>query len=289
MSQVTFRFNPAQSRWAFRMQRLWLTPLFRKAVRYGLPLFVLGLMLGLFLSEQDRRDAMVGHYTAAKDAFQQRPEFMVKLMAVDGASTEVAEDIREIMALDFPVSSFDLDLAEMRARTLDLDAVADATLQIKPGGILHFQITQRQPAIVWRRADGLEVLDRSGARVGPLDARADRPDLPLIAGEGADKATVEALRLLAVARPVRDRIRGLVRVGERRWNLVLDKGQVVMLPEFGAVAALERVMARAQVQDLLERRVEVIDMRNPARPTIRVAPEVMTEIQQTRQIGGISR
>jgi cell division protein FtsQ len=289
VSQVTFRFNPAHSRWAFRLQRLWLTPLFRKAVRYGLPLFVLGMALGLYLSEQDRRDTLVSHYSAAKDAFQQRPEFMVKLMAVDGASAEVAEDIREIMALDFPVSSFDLELAEMRKRTLELDAVADADLQIKPGGILHFQITQRQPAIVWRRADGLEVLDRSGARVGPLEARADRADLPLIAGEGADKAAVEALRLLAVARPVRDRVRGLVRVGERRWNLVLDKGQVVMLPEFGAVAALERVMARAQVQDMLERRVEVIDMRNPARPTIRVAPEVMTEIQETRKAGGVSR
>jgi len=286
MSQVISRIDPAPSRWAFRWQRLWLTPSFRKAVRYGLPLFLLGALLGVYLASQERRDNLIGHYTAAKDAFQQRPEFMVKLMSIEGASGEVSEDIREIMSLDFPVSSFDLDLAEMRARTEELDAVAIAELQIRPGGILHFAIEQREPAIVWRRADGLEVLDRTGARVGPLDARSQRADLPLIAGEGADEAAVEALRILAVAGPVQERIRGLLRVGERRWDLVLDKGQTIKLPENGAVAALERVMARAQIQDLLERRIEVIDMRNPDRPTVRVAPEIMAEIQKTRISGG---
>ena len=212
-------------------------------------------------------------------------------MSIEGASDEVAEDIREIMALDFPISSWDLDLEEMRLRAMGLDAVADAKIQVRPGGILQFSVSQRQPAIVWRRGDGLEVLDPMGLRVGPLEARADRADLPLIAGEGADKAAVEARRLFAVAMPIHDKIRGLVRVGERRWDVVLDDGQRILLPTLGAVAALERVMARAQMQDLLERRIDIIDMRNPDRPTIRVAPDVMTEIQKTRAAisGGQSR
>ena len=286
MSQMTGRIDPAPSRWAYRIERLWLTPLFRLFVRAGLPFIIVFLATSIYLADQGRRDLILGQYMALKHSIQQRPEFMVKLMSIEGASGEVSEDIREIMSLDFPVSSFDLDLAEMRARTEELDAVAIAELQIRPGGILHFAIEQREPAIVWRRADGLEVLDRTGARVGPLDARSQRADLPLIAGEGADEAAVEALRILAVAGPVQERIRGLLRVGERRWDLVLDKGQTIKLPENGAVAALERVMARAQIQDLLERRIEVIDMRNPDRPTVRVAPEIMAEIQKTRISGG---
>jgi cell division protein FtsQ len=282
MSQMTGRIDPAPSRWAYRIERLWLTPMFRLFVRAGLPFIIVFAVTTIYLSDQSRRDTLIGSYMAFKHSIQQRPEFMVKLMSIEGASDEVAEDIREIMALDFPVSSWDLDLEGMRVRSMGLDAVADAKLQIRPGGILQFSISQRQPAIVWRRGDGLEVLDPLGLRVGPLDARTDRSDLPLIAGEGADKFAVEARRLFAVAAPVRNRIRGLVRVGERRWDLVLDGGQKIMLPAQGAVAALERVMARAQMQDLLERRIDVIDMRNPERPTVRVTPDVMDEIQKTR-------
>ena len=45
---------------------------------------------------------------------QERPEFMVEMMAIDGASQEVSDDIREILPLDFPISSFDLNLEDMR-------------------------------------------------------------------------------------------------------------------------------------------------------------------------------
>ena len=276
------RVDPAPSRWAYRFERLWLTPLFRLFVRIGLPFVVVFLATSIYLADQGRRDALVGSYLSVKRSVEQRPEFMVKLMAIEGASNEVAEDIREIMGLDFPVSSFDLNLEELRVRVMELDAVADAKLQIRAGGILYFSISQRDPAFVWRRSDGLEVLDRFGMRVGPLEVRSSRPDLPLIAGEGADLAAVEAQRLIAVAGPVRDRIRGLVRVGKRRWDIVLDGGQTIMLPPSGAVAALERVMARVQMQGLLDRDIQTIDMRNPDRPTIRMTSEVMEEIQKTR-------
>ncbi len=282
MSQMTGRIDPAPSRWAYRVERLWLTPMFRLFVRAGLPFVIVFAGTSIYFADETRRDMVVASYMEMKHSIQQRPEFMVKLMSIDGASDEVSEDIREIMALDFPVSSWDLDLEGMRQRAMGLDAVADAKIQIRPGGILQFSVAQRQPAIVWRRGDGLEVLDPQGLRVGPLDARTDRSDLPLIAGEGADMAAVEARRLFAVAGPVTDRIRGLVRVGNRRWDVVLDGGQRIMLPAEGAVAALERVMARVQMQDLLERRIDVIDMRNPNRPTVRVAPDVMEEIQKTR-------
>lgn len=283
MSSITGgRMDPAPSRWAYRFERLWLTPMVRLAVRVGLPVVLSLLVVTLYLANDMRREALFSHYYALKSAIEQRPEFMVKLMSIEGASVDVSEDIREILGLDFPISSFDLDLDEMRLRILELDAVADASLQVKAGGILQFSVTQRQPALVWRNVDGLEILDRDGLRVGPLETRTDRADLPLIAGEGADKATVEATRLYAVARPARDRVRGLVRVGERRWDVVLDEGQRILLPSTGAVAALERVMAREQIQSLLDREVSVVDMRNPERPTIRVATDAILEIEEKR-------
>ena len=67
-------------------------------------------------------------------------------------------------------------------------------------------ITERMPVMVWRTDDRIEMLDETGHRVASLASRADRADLPLVAGEGADTHATEALTLLAAA--------GLQRLGE---------------------------------------------------------------------------
>ena len=135
------------------------------------------------------------------------------------------------------------------------------------------------PAVVWRGPNGLALLDSTGVRVGPVDSRLERPDLPLLAGEGAEKAVPEALALIEAAAPVKARLRGLVRMGERRWDVVLDRGQRILLPAEGALEALERVMALAEAEDMLERDVSVIDMRFGERPTLRLTPAALDALR----------
>jgi cell division protein FtsQ len=69
-------------------------------------------------------------------------------------------------------------------------------------------------------------------------------------------------------------------VGDRRWDLVLDRDQRVLLPETGAVAALERVIALDEAQQLFARDISLIDMRIPERPTVRVTPAGIAALQQ---------
>ena len=88
--------------------------------------------------------------------------------------------------------------------------------------------------------------------------------------------------------PLGNRLRGIVRIGERRWDVVLDRGQRVLLPETGSVQALERVIALSQAQDVLARDLAAVDMRLAARPTIRMnmaAVEEWWRIQQLTDTG----
>ena len=71
----------------------------------------------------------------------------------------------------------------------------------------------------------------------------------------------------------------MVLIGERRWDLVLDRDQRVMLPEAGAVAALNRVIELDRAEDLLARDVAVVDMRNDYRPTIRLGAAAMATLR----------
>ncbi len=144
--------------------------------------------------------------------------------------------------------------------------------------------------MIWRNGVGLDLVDATGHRVARLATRAARPDLPLIAGEGAPDEIAEARLLWAAAGPLHPRLRGLVRVGQRRWDMVLDRGQRILLPAEGALGALERVVALDSAQQLLSRDVVAVDMRNPARPTLRLTADAMSELTRNRtmQTGAVN-
>jgi len=283
------RSDPAPSRLNYRMQRWLLTPGVRLFLRAGIPFaLIFGGITG-YMSDEERRDAFNLALVDMRNSIEQRPEFMVNLMAVDGAGTSVASDIREIVPIDFPVSSFDLNLENIRQTIVGLDPVKEASVRIRPGGILQIDVIERVPALVWRTREAIELLDETGAHVAFVHARADYPDLPLIAGEGADKHVAEAVHLFAAARPLGARMRGLVRVGERRWDVVLDRDQRILLPVNDPVQALERVIELSEVDDMLERDVTVIDMRLAQRPTLRMSQEAVQDWWQIRQINGIGQ
>ena len=275
--QTHVRRDPAPSIWAYRMQRLWLTPLWRVTFRVGIPAFLIASSVGLYLRDDGRRAAMYQTFADLTEKFQNRPEFMVGLVEVQGASPDLAEAIRARMGLKLPVSSFNIDIVALQTKIEELDAVAQADLKVRTGGVLEVAITERIPAMVWRRDGRIEMLDATGARVAGLSSRADRADLPLIAGEGADLAADEALELFAAAASIQTRIRGLVRVGERRWDLVLDRNQKIQLPEKNAVAALERLITLDKAEDLLARDILGVDLRNEQRPVLRLAPYALNE------------
>ncbi|MFY1711729.1 cell division protein FtsQ/DivIB [Tritonibacter mobilis] len=276
--------DPAPSRLKYRIQRWMLTPGIRTGLRVGLPLGVILIAAGSYLASEARRDHLMALYIEARASFETRPEFMVNVMAIDGAGESVATDIREVTSLDLPLSSFDLDLPAIRDLIVGLDPVKTAAVRIRPGGILQVDVVEREPAIVWRSRDGLALLDETGAFVAELGQRSLHPELPLIAGRGADKRAAEALRLFTAARPLGDRLRGIVRIGERRWDVVLDRGQRIQLPVERPVAALERVIAVSEVKDLLERDVAVVDLRLPARLTVRMNAPAVEDWWRIRQL-----
>ena len=276
--------DPAPSRLAYRMNRLMLTPRFRFFLRYGLPVLLIAAGIAFWASDDSRRQDASDRIAEVKRQIQERPEFMVHMMAVEDVSSDVATDIRALLAIDFPLSSFDLDLDTIREQVEGLDAVKSASVHIRSGGVLSVDVTEREPAVVWRDNSGLVLLDLDGHRVSTISARTDRPDLPLVAGLGAENAIPEALELIALSSPIAERMRGLVRVGERRWDIVMDRDQRIQLPETGPVTALKKVIQLDSVQDLLARDIAAIDFRNPRRPVLRLnesAIDAMNDIELT--------
>lgn len=272
--------DPAPSKIGYRYQRLLLTPGFRATMRIGVPLALIAIILGTHFAKPENRAAFAAQIDYVKQQFQDRPQFMVKAMTITGADQATMVSVIALLPSDYPVSSFDIDLEQTRRAIEALDPVKSASVRVGAAGTLEVRLTPRVPAALWRDGAILRMIDNDGVTSGAVASRSARLDLPLIAGDGAEQHIEEALALYASAGPLRPRVRGLVRMGERRWDIVLDREQRILLPGDGAIAALDRVVALNAAQDMLDRDVTVVDMRNANRPTLRMNEEAVAAMRR---------
>ena len=110
------------------------------------------------------------------------------------------------------------------------------------------------------------LIDRAGqvvAEQDPVKDAAAFATLPLVVGPGAPENAAALLDQLAAQPALRSRVVAAVRVGERRWNLRLNNGADVLLPEGAEVAAMARLMELQSSQALLDRPLQMLDMRLP--------------------------
>ncbi len=278
----TARRDPAPSRLRYRLNRLWLRPGFRRLVNFGAPMLVGVLGAWTLAAELDLRARSAEAVAAVRDALIDRPQFLITEIAIPDVSEDLAEQIRTAAFVSLPANSLEVNVGAVRERIEALAAVERARVRALASGVLEIRAIERTPVVVWRDGDRVQLLDQGGVRVAEVDSRLRRIDLPLIAGEGAGDQVPEALALFDLAKPVASRLRGLVRVGGRRWDLVLDRDQVIRLPEDDPHAALRRVMEIHARSDLLARDVTVVDMRNPDRPMARLTEHARAELERLR-------
>ena len=262
--------DPAPSRVAYRIMRLLLIPRLRLIFTLGFPsLLIFCATLGLFINI-----SVWENISAIKKdlklAFVERPEFMIKVASIDGSSDELANEIREILPLDFPVSYFDLDIKYLHKVVNEIPAVASAAIKISAGGVLQINIAEKSPAFIWRKGNVVSVIDETGSFIRIANSRVDYPKLPLVVGEAADLAVSEISSLMQANEYFKDHVRAFIRVGERRWDLILENNVRIMLPQREFLAAFDRLMLMNEAGSLLSGRLSNIDMRLVVRPTVRV-------------------
>ncbi len=272
----------APSRWRYRLSRWWLSPRVRLMVKRGLPLSIIAMVVGGLAANPHNQAWVRAQVMAAHSAVVDHPEFAVLALEIEGAGADLTAEVADALAVELPASSLRLDLDEARARVEALAPIDTAQLTIGPDKALKVRVTERIPVAVWRDRQGLHLVDPHGVVVSDLSPAAERPDLPMIFGTGAATHVGEALALADAAGPIGPRIRGMVRVGERRWDIALDRGQRILLPESGAVEALLHVLALHLSEEMLERDIEAIDMRDRTRPTVRLTDHAVREMRRLR-------
>lgn len=278
-----FRRDPAPSRLAFRLKRRWRSPAFRRVIMVQAPVGAALIALGGALAQPDFRQAAMDRFETLRGEIVARPEFAIRRIEVRGASPAVATTVRATLEPWIGASSLAADAAAIREAVGALGWVENAGARLVAPETLIVTVRERTPALVWRMGPDLMLLDRDGERIAPLAVRADRPELPLIAGVGAERAVADAQDVIAAAGGLAARIRGLVRIGERRWDVVFEDGPRVMLPASGGADAMSYVAALESGERVLSREVSHVDLRLDRRPTLRLTTDGVDGLEAARK------
>jgi cell division protein FtsQ len=106
------------------------------------------------------------------------------------------------------------------------------------------------------------IVERNGKRITTHDVEKFRR-LPKLVGAGAPEAAADLVEAVQAHRAVSARTAAYARVGQRRWNLILDDSVTVQLPETGWQKQLDSLEHLIIDNGILERDVTQIDLRSP--------------------------
>ena len=161
------------------------------------------------------------------------------------------------------------DVAEAQDRIATLPWVARATVRKFYPSTLSVEIEEREPFALWQREGQVFVIDRGGTEiVGLEESRFGK--LPFMVGEGANQQVGDFLADINAEPDIAAQMRAAVLVAGRRWDLHLEDGVTVKLPEKNIRAALAQLVRLNAERQLLQRDVIVIDLRLPDRVTVRL-------------------
>jgi len=174
-------------------------------------------------------------------------------------------------------TAFDPETAPAKARLETVPWVRNASIERLLPDTLYVRLAERMPLALWQHQGRFDLVDQDGNIIADADIR-DYPFLAQVVGSGAPGAAPELLKVLAGEPALQAHVTASVRVGGRRWDIHLDNGIVVSLPENNAANAWHRLAALDRSDKLLERNVQVVDMRLPDRVVLRVPPDVAKSI-----------
>ena len=158
-------------------------------------------------------------------------------------------------------SIFAADIHEARARLEKLDWVASADVKRRYPDDISVRIVEKLPFALWQSSNGVYVVERNGKVITNKGIEEFRR-LPLLLGEGGSSAS-DIVDAVAQHRATEARVKAYQRVSERRWNLILDDGVIVKLPEAGWQKELDALEHLIIDKGILERDVSEIDLRSP--------------------------
>ena len=219
----------------------------------------------------------IAHWSAVQ--FQQLAAtqgFAVQNILVEGRKNTDPDVLRALLNVERDDPVFAFNPVEAKELIERISWVREAHVERRLPDTIYIGLVERVPLALWQNKGKVRLIDADGVTL--TDRKLKKfSDLIVLVGQDAPKHAPALLRLLHVEPVLKDSIEAATWVGKRRWDLKTKGGITVKLPE-GDLGLAVRRLAKSQEDDhLLDKEINVIDLREPDRITVRTKPGAVKE------------
>lgn len=216
--------------------------------------------------------ALGGYGRMVSESLTSAAGFQIAAVKLSGQKETTEFEILEALEIQQGTSLALFDASAARERLSHIPWVDAVSVQKLYPGTLQVRIDEREAYALWQRGDLLSVIDSKGQVISD-DVDGRYANLLMLIGHGAQYRGGEVLDALDAVPELRVRVRAARLVSDRRWDLLLENGITLRLPEKDVARALADVVTMDAENGLLARDIAMIDLRLQDRVVVRLTDE----------------
>lgn len=235
-------------------------------------LLLLAASTGLGIVKGGHLEAFIATVSDTRNALANSAGFRITSVAINGRRHLSQDEVLALGGVNGRSSLLFLDAASVREKLKANAWISEATvLKLYPGQ-LRIDIVERTPFALWQHGGRHSVISNDGAVLQDY-VEPDFLKLPRVVGEGAQTRARDFLALLARYPQISAATKAAALVGGRRWNLLLNDGLNVRLPENDVGNALLTLSNLDHDEHLFSKDIVAIDLRLPDRLVVQLSDD----------------
>jgi cell division protein FtsQ len=151
-------------------------------------------------------------------------------VVISGRRNLASEEILTALSADVGTPILSIDLDKTQSLLQKNPWVQEVAIYRSLPDTIQISITEKIPVAIWQTANKLYIIDEKGSVLGN-DKIMDFAHLPHVVGVNANIHANNLVKTLDINKEFAKKMLHAVRYGDRRWNLILEEGITVKMPE----------------------------------------------------------
>jgi len=218
--------------------------------------------------QSDYRTVLMERVRESYVEVMKKTHLVLEQAKVQGHIRTETNDILQVTDLSLGMAIFDVDLEQIHEEISRLPWVKSVMIERQLPSSLLITVTEKTPIAMWQNNKKYMPLDEEGTPIP--DEQTKLSGLILVVGADAPQHTLALLEMLKRYPSVEEKVRSAVRVGNRRWDLILNDvdGLTVNLPAENVEQALALLQNSIEKEKLLEKDLKSINLKQPDRVVV---------------------
>ncbi len=187
-------------------------------------------------------------------------DFRIEKIEFDGHEHVPEVLLLKVSGLRYKTNILKVSVTDVKRNLEKIAWVKSASVQRKLPNKMFIRVAERIPIAIYQSNYKLYLLDEDGT-ILENDGIGGFDNLPIIVGEGAEAVASHFLHIMKKFPKIQNQLVFSVYVGKRRWNIKINKGITVKLPEKNVGYAMRILNELADENGFFSPDIKEIDLR----------------------------